>query len=194
MAKTLWPGRRLSTLQASDASGADLTINTGPLQLRLGKGQQWLQEAKLNGRHLLNPTAGPFRSPISCKSPTKKYSPNTTLPQGELDDGALTINKVDLEESGPLRAMVRLEGMTNSKEPEKVILRLELYAGRSYVRVFHTIEFLFDDPRVSYLRKMGIQFAVGFGCQANESDRRHASRAGGIGRRRRLVAAGAFAR
>lgn len=72
----------------------------------------------------------------------------------------MVIDRVELEESGPLRAMVRLEGMTTHREPARVILRVEACAGRSHVRVFHTIEFLHKDPRTTFLRRMGLRLPV----------------------------------
>lgn len=150
-------GQVASPLKAG-TSGADVRIDTGPLQLRLGKGECWLAEAKLNGRSLL----GSDNKPMSFADfvRTQTYAPNTANPAGKADDGGLVIQKVELEEAGPLRAMVRLEGMTTSQEPMKVILRLEAYAGRSYVRMFHSIEFLQKDPRIVFLRKMGIHLPI----------------------------------
>jgi len=67
---------------------------------------------------------------------------------------------IELEEAGPLRAMVRLQGMTSSHEPTRVIVRLEAYAGRAVVSVFQSAEFLHKDPRVAFVRRMGMELPL----------------------------------
>ena len=88
---------------------------------------------------------------------SRNYPVGATHPKGQLDPGELVIEQIKLEESGPLRAVVRLEGKTRSKEPAHVIMRLEAYAGRPFVRLFHTTEFMHRDPRRAYVRRWGIR-------------------------------------
>jgi hypothetical protein len=124
--KDVTNGTTASTLKATP-SDQQVRINTGPLELKLGTGQHWLQEATLNGRPLLRSDSDPTSYADFIRM--DHYAPNTMQPEGQLDNGALVIDKIALEESGPLRAVVRLEGKTTSKDPERVILRLEAYAG-----------------------------------------------------------------
>ena len=142
-------GLTISPLKAGALANNVVQITTGPLEIKLGTGQRWLQEVKLNGRSMLRSEAKqPLCFADFVHMDKNNYPPNTVNPQGQADDGVLIVDKIALQESGPLRAIVRLEGMTNSKEPQRVILRLEAYAGRSYVRVFHSIEFRTADQRV----------------------------------------------
>ena len=62
-----------------------------------------------------------------------------------------------VESSGPYRAVIRLEGQAQSIEPARVIIRLELYARRAFVRMTHTVEYLHQDPREVFVRQMGIR-------------------------------------
>ena len=158
-------GKTSSSLKASVA-GEVVQIDTGSLQLRLGKGERWLQEAKLNGRSLLKPGNKPMAFTDFVRLTGNSYPPGTRHIEGIADDGPLVIEKVELQEAGPLRAVVRLEGMTKSKEPMKVIIRLEAYAGRSYVRMFHSVEFLQKDTRTVQMRKMGIHLPIDLGGAA----------------------------
>ena len=59
--KDVSEGKTTSPLKASEAGG-NVEINTGPLELKLGKGKNWLQEAKLNGRSLLRSDSNPLMS------------------------------------------------------------------------------------------------------------------------------------
>ena len=142
--------------------GNRIDINTGPLSLSLSTGERWLADVRLNGKPLLRANADRPLSFIDYLRTDRDtvYPVNTTHPEGALDPGTLTIDSIKLEESGPLRAMVRMEGNTNSKEPQRVILRVEAYTGRSAVRLFHSVEFLHKDPRTAFVRSMGLSLPL----------------------------------
>lgn len=150
------PGAPSAVVQASQ-EGDTVTIDTGPLQLEVGTGQEWLRSATLNGREML---ASGARSYVDFLRTEQPYACGTTHAQGRLDEGPFIADRIELEEAGPLRAMVRLEGVSGSEEPQRLILRLEAYAGRSVVRVFQSVEFLHKDPRVAFVRRMGIELPV----------------------------------
>ncbi|MBI3945645.1 MAG: hypothetical protein HY321_06990 [Armatimonadetes bacterium] len=150
-------GAPRETLRAT-RTGDSVAIDTGPLRLEVTKGPGWLKSARLNGREMLGEAGG--RSFVDFLRPQAGYVRCTTHAQGRLDDGGFVPERVDLEESGPLRATVRLEGYTTSEEPARVIVRLEAHAGRSVVRVFQSVEFLHKDPRVAFVRGMGLRLAV----------------------------------
>jgi hypothetical protein len=144
-------------LKAAEQAGG-VSIDTGPLRLRLGTGPSWLQSVQWQGRQMLaREGAGSFVDFLRTE-PT--YPCTTTHAQGRPDDGRFVAATVQLEEAGPLRAVVRLEGMTNAQEPSRVIVRVEAYAGRSALRVFHTVEFLHKDPRTAFVRRMGIELPL----------------------------------
>ena len=85
------------------------------------------------------------------------YACNTTHAPGTLDDGGFVPSRIELEEAGPLRAVVRLEGTTSTQEATRIILRLEAYADRSVVRIHQSVEFLHKDPRQALVRRMGLR-------------------------------------
>jgi len=135
-----------------------VSIDTGPLQIKLAAAEGWLRRVKLHGKDVLAEYGG--RSFIDFLRTNEIYPCSSTHGQGVLDDGSFVPESIALEEAGPLRAVVRLQGMTNSQEPTRVIVRLEAYAGRSVVRVFQTAEFLHEDPRVAFVRRMGIELPL----------------------------------
>lgn len=148
-----------SPLKAS-REGDEVRIDTGPLALVLGKGETWLREVRHGGRVVVGAEAGQPLAFLDFLRTEAVYPVNSTHAAGALDPGALSVDSIELEESGPLRAVVRMEGYTKSKEPQRVILRLDAYAGRSAVRLFHSVEFLHKDPRRAFVRSMGLSLPV----------------------------------
>jgi hypothetical protein len=151
------PGTPRTILTAKQRA-TGVQIDTGPLQLELSTGERWLRSARLQGREMLS--QGGARSFVDCLRTEPTYSCMTTHAQGVEDDGRFVAQSLQLEEAGPLRAVVRLEGMTTAKEPNRVIVRVEAYAGRSVARVFQSVEFLHKDPRVTFVRRMGIELPL----------------------------------
>jgi hypothetical protein len=73
------------------------------------------------------------------------------------------VNKVTVEQSGPVRAVVKFEGVhkgvTSGREWLPFHVRLYFYAGESSVRMVHTI--LFDgDQKKDFIHGLGATFAV----------------------------------
>ncbi len=150
------PGQPQTPLSAAESDGT-VRINTGPLELELSAGANWLRSVKLLGREML---AGGVTSHVDFLRPDALYPCGRTHTGGVQDDGVFEAESIELEESGPMRAVVRLEGMTGSQEPQRVIIRLEAYAGRACARVFQTVEFLHKDPRVAFVRRMGMELPL----------------------------------
>ena len=76
------------------------------------------------------------------------------------------INKVIVEQSGPVRAVVKFEGMhkstTTKREWLPFTVRLYFGAGETPVRMVHT--FFFDgDEKKDFVRGLGVTFSVPFG-------------------------------
>ncbi|MGB6429047.1 MAG: hypothetical protein WBF06_00565 [Candidatus Acidiferrales bacterium] len=73
------------------------------------------------------------------------------------------VKKSTVEQSGPVRAVVMLEGMhrgaTSGREWLPFTVRLYFYSGQTAVRVVHTIVFDGDQEK-DFVRGMGLQFAV----------------------------------
>ena len=71
------------------------------------------------------------------------------------------IGKVTLEQRGPLRAVVKIEGKHSSGQRQWLpfTLRLYFYAGSEALRVLHTIVFDGDESR-DFIRGLGLRFSV----------------------------------
>lgn len=73
------------------------------------------------------------------------------------------VDHVTLEQSGPVRAVVKIEGMHVGGKSQRAwlpfVVRLYLYAGQSSIRVVHTFFFDGDDNR-DFIRGLGLAFAV----------------------------------
>lgn len=150
----------MPTLSASVTPEGAVEIQNKPFSVTFAKGTQWLS-AQLDGRPVLTPTAKSRLAYADYLLDPKSVSPlRHQTDGGNRDRGTLTITKVELEQSGPLRAVVRLEGMTDNKEPTRVILRAVMEAGRPEIHLTHTAEFLFKDPRRTFLTGLGIELPL----------------------------------
>ena len=73
--------------------------------------------------------------------------------------------RLTVEESGPLRASIRVDGYHASEDGRRFcpyVLRWHFYAGKSDLRVFHT--FVFDqNPDLIELSRIGVRFPIDFG-------------------------------
>jgi len=135
-------------------------VSEGEFSIQFGRGPQWLSVRK-GGRDLV-PQAEKRALAYAdyLLDPTRVFPFEAAPSGGKLDPGTLSVDKVTVEESGPLRAVVRLEGMTTNEEPTRIIIRAEIEAGRPMIRLTHTAEFLFKDPRRTFLRGMGFELPL----------------------------------
>jgi len=156
--KGVQAGKIHNSIRVTDTASA-VSINTGPLALRLSVGARWLASAKLNGREMLRDDGRP-QAYVDFLRTTADYPVGTTHPTGAPDPGPVLITKLTVEERGPLRAVVRLEGLAKSREPARVILRVEAYAGRPFAKLSHTLEFLHKDCRNAFVRRMGVHLPL----------------------------------
>jgi len=148
------PAQALTATQDGDA----VTIDTGPLQLEIAAtAGGWLRSATLNGREML---AGPAGSFVDFLRTDEIYPSMTSQPDGTLDPGAFVPETIELEEAGPLRVVVKLTGTTTAQDSPRMVLRLEAYAGRSCARIEQSVEFLHPDPRVAFVRRMGLELPL----------------------------------
>ena len=73
------------------------------------------------------------------------------------------VNQVTVEQSGPVRAVLKVEGMhkatTGSREWLPFVVRLYFSAGQESVRLVHTIIYDGDDQK-DFIRGLGLEFAV----------------------------------
>lgn len=73
------------------------------------------------------------------------------------------VDRVTLEQSGPVRAVVKIEGMHLSAKTGRAwlpfVVRLYFYAGQDSIRVVHTFFFDGDESR-DFIRGLGVVFGV----------------------------------
>ena len=97
------------------------------------------------------------------------------------DEFISRIDKVTLEQSGPVRATVRLEGTHVSAKSGRALLpfvvRLYFYAGQASIRVVHSIVYDADEKK-DFVRGIGLEFDVPL---REEIQNRHVRLAGDTG-------------
>lgn len=147
-------------LVVQPSSKGGFRINTGPLVAELEPGDRWLHHFALNGKELLE-TSSPkrlayaeYRRDFEAALPFKQ-------PQGgTIDAASLKVEEISVVESGPLRAVIRLAGKIPNNEETSVILWIEFLAGRSDIKITHSVEFLFKDPTKTILTGLGMQIPI----------------------------------
>ncbi len=145
---------------ADDGAPGRLRLDTGPLQVELARGEHWMPSVTLAGEPIWRPDSGGATAFVDFLRASEPYRARTTHPAGEPDPGPLVIESLAIEEAGPLRAVIRLQGRAMSRQPTDVILRVEAFAGRAQLRLTHSAEFTRHDPRNTFLQGMGIRFPV----------------------------------
>jgi hypothetical protein len=103
-----------------------------------------------------------------------------------LDGGASftsAVRKVTVEQSGPVRATVKLEGVhrddRGTREWLPFVVRLYFYAGIEQVGLVHTIVFDGDDQK-DFIRGLGLAFAVPMREQVHNRHVRFSGEDGGL--------------
>ena len=153
-------GENVATLK--EGSRSEVHIQTGPLQAELTDGKLWWKSLVVEGKPLIAGGSGGVRAYADYKVDFQGWnSLDATMAGGTSDAADLIVEKITLEDNGPQRALVRLEGIIPNKEPTRCFLWLEFRAGHAGVRIYHTVEFLFKDPRRTALRNLGLEFTLG---------------------------------
>lgn len=153
-------GGTTTPLVVSHADDGSVSIVNGSFVVTLAPGSAWLAASR-DGKSLLRPAPDSRLAYADYRlDPTPPLPFSRTPEGGTPDHGVLSVDKLEVEESGPLRAVVRLEGMVANREPTRVILRVEALAGRPELRVMHTAEFLFSDPRRTFLTGLGLELPL----------------------------------
>ena len=130
--------------------GADLWIDTGVIRCRVAaSGEHLVEEIVRNGRT----TA--LRGRLVCLRQDGVASTVT------LERFGCRVSSVTVEQSGPVRAVVRVEGthVGGGRSWLPFTVRLYFYAGSDAVRLMHS--FVFDgNAEKDFIRGLGIRFSV----------------------------------
>lgn len=143
------------TLRVS-TSGDSIEVDTGVVQLSVArKGATLIRALKRDGRELM--TDGR----LVC---LRQDAPDLTS-NGAIKAQPFTgsIDSVTVEQDGPIRAVIKIEGRHADERGERrwlpFVLRLYAYAGSDAIRLVHTI--VFDgDEATDFIRGLGVRFQV----------------------------------
>jgi len=137
--------------------GKVVTVDTGVLSCTIPvSGQNIISSLTVGGKEVGRTgqlvcisQKGPQTDPADSPPPREKF--------------VSSVKKVTVEQSGPVRACVKIEGMhkgeSSGHEWLPFIVRLYFYSGQAAVRVVHTI--IYDgDQEVDFIRGLGLTFGV----------------------------------
>ncbi len=134
----------------------DVVVNAGVLQCDIPKcGRQLIRHIKMGGKEIS--TGGR----LVCLLQNGPSREDGAQPSGEEFIG--NTGKVTVEQDGPVRAVVRIEGTHVSESGSRswlpFIIRMYFYAGQQSIRMVHTI--IYDgDQQKDFIRGLGLVFNV----------------------------------
>lgn len=134
----------------------DILVNTGILQCDIPKqGKELIRSLDLDGKEI---SSG---GKLVCILQNGAGTETGTQPTKEKFIG--NVDKVIVEQNGPVRAVVRIEGKHVAEDGSRswlpFIVRLYFYAGQQSVRMVHTI--IYDgDQQKDFIRGLGLVFDV----------------------------------
>jgi hypothetical protein len=140
-----------------DQSGDEITIASGAMTCHLRKGGSSLISSIAIGKTIVA-RDGQLVCSLEDRS---DYAKDKTIRQQEFTS---QIDTVAVEQSGPVRAVVKITGKHKSisggdRAWLPFIVRLYFYAGDDSIRMVHT--FIFDgDQSKDFIRSLGVRFAV----------------------------------
>jgi hypothetical protein len=145
------PSAPASSLKVQQRAGVE--IDTGVLQCSIPKqGTDFIGSMKLGGQEVAR------QGRLLCSLENR-----SNLPTIRFEDFASEIKTVTVEQSGPVRAVVKIDGVhkatPGAREWLPFTVRLYFYAGQSDVRLLHTIVFDGDHEK-DFIRGLGVAFAV----------------------------------
>jgi hypothetical protein len=145
-------GSGTPTLKVIQSANA-IEIDTGAIQCTIPKsGPDFLGSLRLEGREVAR------GGRLFCTL-ENRAAPNTIT----FDDYLSDLKTVTLEQSGPVRAVVKAEGFHKAAKGDREWLpftvRLYFYAGQEKVRLVHTVVFDGDQEK-DFIKALGIAFQV----------------------------------
>jgi hypothetical protein len=153
-----------------------LLIKTGKLQCRIPlKGPNLFDSMTIDGKEVAR------NAQLECIDQVGPETDDLNPParQRYISD----VQKVTLEQSGPVRAVVKLEGFHKAQSGDRqwlpFVVRLYFYAGDEPVRLMHTIVFDGDQDK-DFIRGLGLVFDVPMREQIQNRHIRFANSNGGV--------------
>ncbi len=144
--------------------GQSITVTTGPFTARINKaGDSLIASLAIDGREV----ARDGRL-IALREDRSQYDSDGILRE---DRYGTTVTKITVEQSGPVRAVVRIDGTHSGGGRQWLPFTVRFYftAGLASVRMVHS--FVFDgDQKADFIKGLGLAFAVPF---REETQNRH---------------------
>ncbi len=162
-------------VRVADSANA-IEIDTGKLKARILKqGPVLIESLAVDGREVAR--QGQLDGILQMAPETDYLTP---APREKFLG---VVKKVTVEQSGPVRAVVKIEGMhrlvQSGREWLPFIVRLYFYAGQEPVRMVHTI--IYDgDKEKEFIRGLGLVFDVPFREQVQNRHVRFSNSNGGL--------------
>ena len=133
-----------------------IEIDTGAIQCRIpSSGSTFIESMKIAGREVARNARL-----VALLEDRSDYATAGVLREEKF---ASQIEKVTLEQSGPIRAVVKIEGVHRAEKSDRswlpFTLRLYFYAGQEAVRLVHSFVFDGDDEK-DFIRGLGLVFSV----------------------------------
>jgi hypothetical protein len=137
-------------------SDTEIEIDTGAIRCRIGNwGDAFIESIETDGREVAR------RGQLVCILQSGPDGDPVEAPAREEYIGH--VERVSLEQSGPIRAVVKIEGehwgVRSDRRWLPFVVRLYFYAGQKTVRLVHTIVYDGDQNR-DFIRGLGIRFGV----------------------------------
>jgi hypothetical protein len=132
-----------------------IDIDSGVLQCTIPKqGPDFISSMKMDGREVA------AHGRLLCTLEDRSGLANNTL---RFEDFVSDLRTVTVEQTGPVRAVVKIEGVHKAAQGAREWLpftvRLYFYAGQEQVRLVHSIVFDGDQEK-DFIRGLGVAFAV----------------------------------
>ncbi len=171
----LTPGTPAAPAQALQVnqSAESIQIDTGAMQCRVARqGAAVLESIAIGGQTVAGLTQ------LVCLSEDRG-----TAGAYKFQEYSGSIRKVTVEQTGPVRAVVKVEGVhkdnSGTREWLPFTIRLYFYAGSAQIRLVHS--FIFDgDDRTDFIRGLGLVFAVPLREQVHNRHVRFAGEGDGL--------------
>lgn len=153
-----------------------VVVDTGAIQARIeASGNTVIQSIFQNGRE----TA----SKVRLVALNQLHSGEPITDSVKVESYSSRIDRVEVEQNGPVRAVVKVEGIHsgNNREILPFTLRLYFYANSANIRMVHT--FVYDlDERADFLKGLGVRFDVPMTDPLYDRHIRFSSAEGGLWR------------
>jgi hypothetical protein len=169
------PATGSQALQVTQTDAA-IEIDTGALKCHIPKqGSALIDSLSVEGREVAR------HGQLECILQTAPDTDHVTAVPRERY--VSSVKKVTLEQSGPVRAVVKIEGMHKSEHDTRewlpFVVRFYFCAGQEQIRMVHTV--IFDgDQEKDFIRGLGLTFEVPFREEVQNRHVRFSNSNGGL--------------